>query len=116
MSEAKHTPGPWFNGTGAHAEFSVFARHGTEGIRLICCTAVNVIQRAQRQNWYDAKLIAAAPELLAAAAEALNALQDYVPSLEKHGASLNYGHSVIRQLQLALAKAEAGSAVEEVRQ
>jgi hypothetical protein len=44
--------------------------------------------------------------LLAALKEAENALADYIPTIEKTGASLNYGHRVLRQCRAAIAKAE----------
>ena len=43
-------------------------------------------------------------ELLAALVHAENALSDYVPTIEKTGASLN-GHKVIRAARAAIAKA-----------
>lgn len=55
------------------------------------------------------RLHAANQELLGALIEAENALADYVPSLEKHGASLNYGHAVIRQARAAIAKTLEGA-------
>ena len=32
----------------------------------------------------------------------LSTLRDYVPTIEKTGSSLNYGHSVIRQMETVL--------------
>ena len=54
----------------------------------------------------NARLIAAAPDLLAALKEAENALADYIPTIEKTGASLNYGHKVLARCRAAIAKAE----------
>jgi len=34
--------------------------------------------------------------------EAENALTDYIDTLEKQGASLNYGHSVLKKIQVTL--------------
>lgn len=45
-------------------------------------------------------------ELLAALKHAENALADYVPTIEKTGAALNYGHHVIKMARAAIAKAE----------
>lgn len=46
----------------------------------------------------DIRLAAA----LAALREADNVLTDYIERLEKHGAMLNYGHSVLRQIRGAI--------------
>jgi hypothetical protein len=45
-------------------------------------------------------------ELLEALKEAEDALADYIPSLEKNGAMLNYGRSVWQRVKAAIAKAE----------
>ena len=44
-------------------------------------------------------------ELLEALKHAENALADYVPTIEKTGAALNYGHHVIKMAKAAIAKA-----------
>ena len=41
-------------------------------------------------------------ELLAVLEHARNALMDYIPSLEKRGASLHYGRKVLDQINTAL--------------
>jgi len=48
-------------------------------------------------------------ELLNVLKEAENALADYIPSLEKSGAMLGYGRSVLQQARAAIAKAEGES-------
>ena len=45
-------------------------------------------------------------ELVEVLTEAENALADYIPTIERDGAVLNYGHSVLQQVRLALAKAK----------
>lgn len=49
-------------------------------------------------------------ELLEALKHAENALADYVPTIEKTGAALNYGHHVIKMAKAAIAKALRGEA------
>lgn len=38
--------------------------------------------------------------------ECLNALEDYVPTLERQGATMGYGNAVIAQARAAIAKAQ----------
>lgn len=45
-------------------------------------------------------------DLLAALKEAENALADYIPTIERTGASLNYGHATLRLVRAAIANAE----------
>jgi len=49
-------------------------------------------------------------ELLEAVTEAENALADYIPTIERTGGSLNYGHTVLRKCRAALANAFSGLA------
>ena len=56
----------------------------------------------------NARLIAAAPDLLEACVESLNALVDYIARIEKTGGSLNYGHHVMRKCYAAIKKADGG--------
>jgi len=44
-------------------------------------------------------------QLLYALREAENALADYIPTIEKAGASLNYGHAVLNRTRAAIAAA-----------
>lgn len=50
-------------------------------------------------------LTATHDELLEALKEAENALADYIPTIERTGASLNYGHKVLNQARAAIARA-----------
>jgi hypothetical protein len=68
------------------------------------CSVSAAYRSSQEAN---ARLIAAAPDLLEVAKESLNVLLDYVDTLEKAGGSMNYGRKVIKMLMLAIAKAEA---------
>jgi hypothetical protein len=92
-----HTPGPWKvqDDRTTDGTFRVFPHEGPS----IC----NLRHGEMEAN---ARLIAAAPELLRACEEALNALLDYVPLLEAHGSVMGYGHAVIVRLKAAIAKAE----------
>ena len=99
---ATHTPGPWtLHPTALHpAVRSVGTPDAVP--RRICTVGTmngNPVDKA------NARLIAAAPELLEALKEAENALADYIPTIERTGASLNYGHSVLKKARAAIAKA-----------
>jgi hypothetical protein len=86
-----HTPGPW------KAKGDVVLAPGPRSVADVYGDDITAPA--------NARLIAAAPELLHALIEAENALADYVPTIEKTGASLNYGHSVIRLARAAIKKA-----------
>ena len=64
----KHTPGPWKSNT-----YRVCAGVGTPAIKVICDTAHNMASRTP-ENEANARLIAAAPEML----ECLQATIDYL--------------------------------------
>lgn len=95
MSETKHTPGPWkysayFSGYDSfHRDFSLNAGD----VEIIggcgCCGSPTISSEA------DARLIAAAPELL----EALEALQPYVLHLPD-------GAPIKETIRAAIAKAK----------
>jgi hypothetical protein len=51
-------------------------------------------------------LTLAAPEMLAALKEAENVLMDYIPTIERGGASLNFGRTVLAEIRATIAKAE----------
>lgn len=46
-------------------------------------------------------------EMLAALLHAENALADYIPTMEQHGSTLNYGHSVLRAVRAAIENTQA---------
>ena len=99
---AAHTPGPWFARKDPNSldndDWCVGT--GPENIdKVAVCSA------------WDAPLIAAAPELLEALEEAENALADYIPTIERTGASLNYGHSVLNKARAAIAKATGAACI-----
>lgn len=98
MSGAAHSPGPWIAVHCADdgGEFSI---HAANGIHVALSIGGTKSEAA------NARLIAAAPELLEALEEAENALADYIPTIERTGASLNYGHSVLKKARAAIAKA-----------
>jgi len=100
MSEQKHTPGPW-----THQHDETFSPLGDRRIVGADCISPAIVFGGIRESDANARLIAAAPDLLHVSKEALNALLDYVPQLEAKGATMGYGNSVIRQLAAAIAKA-----------
>lgn len=96
---AQHTPGPWVAvaRTNAHIEIEAPTQLGYSAQKVASCSLTN--------HEANAHLIAAAPELLVALQEAENALADYIPTIERTGASLNYGHKVLRDVRAAIQKA-----------
>lgn len=104
------TPGPW-----------KVAEASTDGGYWIETEAEKYTVVCGRGDWphraaeslANARLIAAAPDLLEAAREAVNALADYIPQIEAKGASLSYGRHVVGQLLLAIAKASGAPAEPE---
>jgi hypothetical protein len=90
-----HTQGPWY--------WASWGKYRVAGLNSVHHVYADVPVSEDAEA--DARLIAAAPELLHALIEAENALADYVPTIEKTGASLNYGHSVIRLARAAIKKA-----------
>lgn len=73
MSEAKHTPGPWHVGDqGAGYPVRAEQPKWQGGGRAICaCRPANRTNEAHQEAHANARLIAAAPELLAALEQAL---------------------------------------------
>lgn len=94
---SKHTSGPWtFQGGRAANGIPILMIFGQHGTSVANAWTVD-----------DARLIVAAPQLLEALREAENALADYVSTIEKKmGASLNYGHAVLRKVRAAIKAAE----------
>ena len=104
---AKHTPGPWY---ALRGQRNISIRHKTGDKFLSMVNVASVRGNLPADCPYgsseaNARLIAAAPELLEALEEAENALADYIPTIERTGASLNYGHSVLKKARAAIAKA-----------
>lgn len=89
----KHTKGQWYID-----EFGDVCANGEDVARIVG-------DYGEEECHANARLIAASPELLRCLVEAENALADYIPTLEKAGAMLGYGHSVLRQVRFAIAKA-----------
>jgi hypothetical protein len=67
MSTAKHTPGPWFYRKGDEWSHSVVTHHGElpDG-SINCWTVASINKRREPEHEANARLIAAAPELLGA--------------------------------------------------
>lgn len=114
MSTTAHTPGPWFTGEPHFGRYGIYSEHTAGGGRCkqgrqsICIAHYE--GKGGSKAYHDmfkanARLIAAAPELLEALEEAENALADYILTIERTGASLNYGHSVLKKARAAIAKA-----------
>ena len=100
----KHTTAPWeFTASTPEDGFECFFIYAGEGYSQRQIATVNGPQDEKGEA--NARLIAATPELLEALKHAENALADYVPTIEKTGAALNYGHHVIKMAKAAIAKA-----------
>ena len=97
----KHTAGHWEVNESNRCVFSIIG-----GVyHSICRVSAPTKYADDGTSEANARLIAAAPELLEALKHAENALADYVPTIEKTGAALNYGHHVIKMARAAIAKA-----------
>ncbi|ANF84765.1 hypothetical protein A7J50_1331 [Pseudomonas antarctica] len=76
--ETKHTPGPWRIGTpGPNGCYTVGTKRGL--MTAMVAHSINEPDQAEQAN-ADAKLIAAAPDLLAAAIKVLNGLNERIDS------------------------------------
>jgi hypothetical protein len=81
-----HTPGPWQTGAGAcHTVFAAYKVDGHQRQIAHCATQSGRVDYDSRESFANARLIAAAPELL----EALRAMVDHV----LHYAATPYAHS-----------------------
>jgi len=97
----KHTPGPWTKSV-APTRFNIHA----PSFHKLATAFIRPEGGSMDEIEANARLIAAAPTLLAALKEAENALADYVPTLEKQGAMMGYGSSVLKIVRETIAKAE----------
>lgn len=99
MGEVTHTPGPWtahdLAGTPVNDPSVMSEKH--------CVATVWINDISRKQAGANARLTAAAPELLAALREMLS---DYE---EAYGGQLDDEPTVMRQARAALAKAEGRS-------
>jgi hypothetical protein len=99
-----HTPSPW-RARRLNASHGIYTSNGTKVCTVPASNFANIDQRRAA----DARLIAAAPELLAAlklATESLaGGLWDYGPGQDEHERC----NEVIEQLRAAIAKAEGGA-------
>ena len=90
-----HTPGPWYVGKYGDNDSDVCA----EGGPLICSLRGGAADACDHTADDDARLIAAAPELLAA----LRELVQYDDGSSDEG---SYGYEVLGRCKAAIAKAE----------
>lgn len=104
MPESKHTPGPWVNGkSGRYPNLpSVEAWEGSFGIEICVCLGAGDYAQATAETHANARLIAAAPDLLAV-------LREGVASYGRPGGPWNMPKDPggwISRAQAAIAKAE----------
>ena len=97
MSEAQHTPGPWMYHKQLNGSLTFF---GENGNRVILSAARLINQEA------NARLIAAAPELLAA----LQSIAEYWNQDRNDEAMFDACHYAIDTAMDAIAKVEGGAA------
>ena len=103
-TQTSHTPGPWHTNEGSHPSDQVF---DAQGHIIADCKWTNHIHTIREAN---ARLIAAAPELLEALHHALNDLESRqymlpVDADETERAILEAQHNIYSR---AIAKAEGG--------
>jgi len=94
MAQSKHTPGPWRTGGN---ELSAFNVYGPTGDLIAQCLSTA-----------NARLIAAAPELLAALQMALPALE-WCDKQWANSPQRGHGVNVLHVVKATIAKAEAAS-------
>lgn len=102
MSEFKGTPGPWKAVKAAHGPIDIFDQRGRD---VVTFYGGGVEAESQSAN---AKLIAAAPELMGDGQFLLDRLADFERELEDDGVAREfYGHvsPAIARLSAAVAKA-----------
>jgi hypothetical protein len=96
MPEAKHTPGPWFLfGNPAHCVGGPHPQNDTAGVAMC-----GMRLRTPEEGEANARLIAAAPDLLAACEE--------FEAYHQHG-SLDQFPALCSQIRAAIAKAKGGA-------
>lgn len=99
--ETKHTPGPW-----KVTKFTTAGRVIEDRERIITIVKSHRILRLRKEDYYNAFLIATAPELLTACVYALNELKHPHPNPENKQITIDY-------LQTAISKAESGGVKDE---
>ena len=110
MSKVMHTPGPWtFHEIGdgrRQTKFMVYESMDINGKIKSSTDWICYIPNLKPQDEANARLIAAAPDMLDVCFDSLNALTDYVERLEMQGSTMGYGRSVIEKLKHTIAIAE----------
>jgi len=112
MSETKHTPGPWhvrFGGRQEDDGWCVASQSSSDPI--VVAESWPRVMPPRSQLIANARLIAAAPELLAALKDTLCLAEAYFDTLPDDGeAQDHYMASVIEPARNAIAKAEGREA------
>lgn len=102
MTEAKHTPGPWHGTTYIDPSSIAISSEDREERSAVpvCEVSVGFNEPFNGEQIANARLIAAAPDMLEAAKNARTVILNFVEAHGDSGASL-----IIRQLDSAIAKA-----------
>ena len=99
---AQHTPGPWAVSI-VDPHRVVLASGGSKGLEV--AQAKEFVPQYREQSLANARLIAAAPDLLKAAEQALKALEGVDELLHRHGFMQGLNCPAIKPLRAAIAKA-----------
>ena len=102
MSETKHTPGPWSYGPSTLYDRGFYINHSRDTNDI--ATTVNSRVRHVAETEANARLIAAAPELLAACASARGAL--HRAAEDRYDVTPQWLLDAVDELVKAIAKAE----------
>lgn len=108
----KHTPGPW-EVKPEEADRDYLRVRGTRlGLRYRVANVLDVVYedapgREAEETQANARLIAAAPEMLETLGDALGALEDALPDVRRAGLPTRSGEEVIRKLRSVILKATA---------
>lgn len=108
MSEAKHTPGPWKSRRESAGAWKVGG--GPIGEYPIC-TRLSTVEHMEEESYANARLIAAAPDLLEALEEAANALDVTAAYIREHTPNKATAEGIendARKARAAISKAEGG--------
>lgn len=90
-----HTPGPWNRGVAQHVYQGERWDPSNQQRLIACCEPTTRTQADWEETWANARLIAAAPEMLAALEELAHALTTYTHANETDWPELAAARAVI---------------------
>ena len=101
MNETKFTPGPWKSPTEIQSCLDETSVYGADGLIVAALTYDSSDFRPEEENFANAQLIAAAPDLYADLSELTVWWANWMPD----AASSNGGYGALEKARAALAKA-----------